>query len=432
MRFICGPESPRKKDSLWSNVVCLCASLSQVLVMGICQGFGVFLPAIMDEFHTSREFTAWIGSIAFGMSFCLSPVAGRLCDRLGSRYVAIIGTVFCSLGLILTSLARKVELFFLTHSVMFGLGACCCRTVNFLITAKYFVKRRSFATGLVTAGTGLGIFALVPIAQILIDNLGLSGAYRVLGGVVLANCLLALSFDPNVEEEVASVVQENTKKGTEEPQRNQQKLIDLSVWKVPTFAIVTLSFTGISIVLNTPQFHLVRFCKDLGIPEDKSSKLLMIYGLSSCVMRIASGKLCDIKWINPIYVYQIGLFTIAVAVISFGVVSAYLPLCVVSVFYGIGDGISLSLTNLLLLTAVEPERRASAFGLGNMFISISMTVGAPLAGFIADKAGSYELAFYIAGSMGMIFFCIPFILLCLRGNANQREEIRATKESDEV
>lgn len=191
------------------------------------------------------------------MSFCLSPVAGRLCDRLGSRYVAIIGTVFCSLGLILTSLARRVELFFLTHSVMFGFGACCCRTVNFLITAKYFVKRRSFATGLVTAGTGLGIFALVPIAQILIDNLGLSGAYRVLGGVVLANCLLALSFDPNVEEEVASVVQENTKKGTEEPQRNQQKLIDFSAWKVPTFAIVTLSFTGISIVLNTPQFHLV-------------------------------------------------------------------------------------------------------------------------------------------------------------------------------
>lgn len=97
-------------------------------------------------------------------------------------------------------------------------------------------------------------------------------------------------------------------------------------------------------------------------------------------MRIASGRLCDIKWINPIYVYQIGLFTIAVAVISFGVVSTYLPLCVVSVFYEIGDGISLSLTNLLLLTAVEPERRASAFGLGNMFISISTTVGAPLAG----------------------------------------------------
>lgn len=57
MRFTCGPESPREKDSLWSNVVCLCASLSQVLVMGICQGFGVFLPAIMDDFHTSREFT---------------------------------------------------------------------------------------------------------------------------------------------------------------------------------------------------------------------------------------------------------------------------------------------------------------------------------------------------------------------------------------
>ena len=64
----------------------------------------------------------------------------------------------------------------------------------------------------------------------------------------------------------------------------------------------------------------------------------------------------------------------------FGVASTYVPFVVISVFYGIGDGIGLTVHNLLLLTTVEPKRRASAFGLANMLISVSITTGAPLAG----------------------------------------------------
>lgn len=39
------------------TVVCLCATLSQALIMGIAQGFGVFVPVLMDEFNSSREHT---------------------------------------------------------------------------------------------------------------------------------------------------------------------------------------------------------------------------------------------------------------------------------------------------------------------------------------------------------------------------------------
>lgn len=179
------------------------------------------------------------------------------------------GAMFCSLGLILTSLVRRIELFFLTYSVLFGFGACCCRTANFLITAKYFIKRRSFATGLVTAGAGLGVFSLAPINQTLLDNYGLSIAYRVLGFVVLVNCFLALFYDPNIEEEeedrralgnsqetLENRAEEST---TQEDPKGCQRLIDFSVWKVPSFAVVAVCSAGISTVLFTPQFHLVSY-----------------------------------------------------------------------------------------------------------------------------------------------------------------------------
>lgn len=43
------------------------------------------------------------------------------------------------------------------------------------------------------------------------------------------------------------------------------------------------------------------------------------------------------------------------------------------------------------------------------------------AGFIADQAGSYVIAFYTAGSMGILFAFLPFILLCAKQETNREE-----------
>ena len=202
------------------------------------------------------------------MTFCLSPITGRLCDRFGSRPIGIIGGIFCSLGLILTSLSKELNLFFLTYSLLFGLGTSCCRMSNFLMVSKYFKRRRSLATGIATAGAGLGVFSLSPLSQLLINKLGLSGAYRVLGFVMLTNSILALPYDPNIDEDV-EVTDSNSQKpldnqtdspgseGATEGSNRCRNLIDFSVWKVPVFAIAAVCAAGMSIVTFTAQFHLV-------------------------------------------------------------------------------------------------------------------------------------------------------------------------------
>lgn len=224
--------------------------------------------------------TAWIGSLGIAMTFCLSPIAGRLCDRFGSRPIGIIGGLICSLGLILTLLPKELNLFFLTYSLLFGLGTSFCRVSNFLMVSKYFKRRRSLATGVVTAGAGLGVFSLSPLSQLLIDKLGLSGTYRVLGFVMLASSILALPYDPNVDED-----EEVTDSNSRKPLDNQKdtlesisdtegsnrcrNLIDFSVWKVPVFAITAMCSAGITIVTYTAQFHMVS--------ADNSSNPLIIH-----------------------------------------------------------------------------------------------------------------------------------------------------------
>ena len=50
-------SSPRKRDSLWSWLVCACALMTWVASLGLLFSFGIFLPVFMDYFNESREAT---------------------------------------------------------------------------------------------------------------------------------------------------------------------------------------------------------------------------------------------------------------------------------------------------------------------------------------------------------------------------------------
>ena len=59
--YNCCVKARHQQDSKWSLVVCICATLSQVMVLGIMRGFGVLFPVLMAKFETNREKTGkWV------------------------------------------------------------------------------------------------------------------------------------------------------------------------------------------------------------------------------------------------------------------------------------------------------------------------------------------------------------------------------------
>ena len=106
----------------------------------------------------------------------------------------------------------------------------------------------------------------------------------------------------------------------------------------------------------------------------------MFMGATSFISRIAAGRLCDVIWINPRYVYQLGAFVngLVICFLPFG--RSYASFVALTLVFGLSEGVNISVRNLILLTVVESKRRASAFGLANAFISVSIAGGAPLAG----------------------------------------------------
>ena len=124
----------------------------------------------------------------------------------------------------------------------------------------------------------------------------------------------------------------------------------------------------------------MKYCLELGISADSASRLFIFLGLSSCVARIAAGRLCDVKWINTIFIYQFGALLVGFVTIVLPVLQSYKGMTVFAVVYGLGDGIFITTMNSLLMFTVDGKRRAAALGLGNTLLSVGVATGPPMAG----------------------------------------------------
>ena len=129
--------------------------------------------------------------------------------------------------------------------------------------------------------------------------------------------------------------------------------------------------------LFSPQ---VKYAEEQGLPADSSSRLLMYFGLASCIARLVAGCVCDLTRVNPRYIFQVGSLITAVSVILLPLANSQTRFILCSVSFGVGNGITLTSMNVVLLNCVEAKRRASAFGLANFLSSFSVLSFPPLIG----------------------------------------------------
>ena len=159
-------------------------------------------------------------------------------------------------------------------------------TASFLITAKNFRRFQYLAVGIVSLGGSVGVLIFGPLLQFLMDRFGWRGTYRATSALFVLMCICAVSFsEPRSDfEEVNATTNENCTnesdikltipedliakkevKGAESIHLNQvgnrkekrNKLIDLSVFKVPRFTVVVTSLTLMCLGHYTPQLLLV-------------------------------------------------------------------------------------------------------------------------------------------------------------------------------
>lgn len=184
---LCDFPLPQPPDGGYGWVIVFASFMCNMIVDGIAYTFGVFLNDLASYFGEGKGTTAWVGSLLSGMYLCAGPVVSALTDKYGCRAVCMTGSVIGCLSFVLCIFSPSVYVMMLTYGILGGLGCGLIYLPAVVCVGFYFEQRRSLATGIAVAGSGLGAFAFAPLATILLEQFGWKGANLILAGFIL-NC----------------------------------------------------------------------------------------------------------------------------------------------------------------------------------------------------------------------------------------------------
>ena len=180
-------------------LIVVSSALIVLISMGVRQSLGLFLAPITADLGIGREsfsLAMALHNLLFGL-----PLLGFLADRYGARWILVLGGLFYAAGFLIVSALGSVGGLFLGIGILTGLALSGASYVVVLgavaqVTAP---ERRSTIFGLITAAGSFGMFALVPIAQWLLERFGWQGAFVALAGLVALIALLSLGFPGQAE-----------------------------------------------------------------------------------------------------------------------------------------------------------------------------------------------------------------------------------------
>ena len=155
----------------------------------------------------------------------------------------------------------------------------------------------------------------------------------------------------------------------------------------------------------------VKFTEDIGITAQEASRLFIFIGIASSMARFVSGKLCNNKTVNPVYIYQASLLLAALSVFLLPFFTNYWHLIVFSVTYGLSDGAFVTSHNYILLSCVDDKRRTASFAITLVFYALAAAAGGPISGRLLSFKHS-SMMVYCAG---VLFYKSA---VCLMGHPN--------------
>lgn len=147
-------------------------------------------------------------------------------------------------------------------------------------------------------------------------------------------------------------------------------------------------------------FRQVKFSEDIGFTALEASRLFIFIGIASSIAQLVSGKLCNEKTVNPVYIYQASVLLACLSVFLLPFSTKYWHLIAFSVVYGLSDGVHVTSHNYILLSCVDDKRRTASFVITLVFYALAAAAGGPISG----RLPSFKHSFIMVCCAGVLFY----------------------------
>jgi MFS family permease len=379
------------------------AFLILFMAYGTQYAFGVFFAALVEEFGWSRASLSGIFSLYAFTYAVFALVSGRLTDRWGPRAVIAIGGLLLGLGLIAMSRVSELWQPYVCYGLVAALGMSTAYVPCNATVAKWFTRRRGLAIGLASAGGSLGTFALPPVAHFVVSRLGWRGAYVVFGVAILL-VLNALALLMRRDPESMGLGPDGVARSSdpEAPRARTPIWTPGRAMRTRAFWLLFAVFGATWIPVFVPLVHLVPMARGLGIAPLLAATLVSALGAAALVGRLVMGGASD--RIGRRAALAVALLMQIGAFVGFALARELPALYAASLVFGFSYGAGSTLFPAAVADFFGREQAGSLAGL--LFaLAGSMAAWGPLAaGFIYDRTGEYQLAWWLSAGFNAVAF----------------------------
>ena len=397
------PTSPIRG---WTVVI---AAVSINLILGVLYAWSVMGKALVLQWHWSRADASLPFTISAAAFALMMIFAGRWQDKIGPRYVAMLGGIILGLGLIASSFAKTPEMMCVTFGLVGGLGIGLGYSATTPPSIKWFPPaKKGLITGIVVSGVGLAAVYIAPLTQYLLKATSIPNTFLILGvgTIILVSLLSQLLANPPVGYTPAAVAAPGTsaaKAPSARPNLDWHEMLRTGQFYQLWLMFVLAASAGLMII---SQVALI--AKDQAHIDAWGFAPVAILAIFNTSGRVVSGFLSDrIGRANTMllaFVLQaLNMFAFihytTPALLIFG--AAFTGLCYGTIF------------------TLFPATTADYYGVKNLGVNYGLVftgfgvagvIGPMLGGKIRDAFGNYHNAFTISAIMLLAGAVLAFIL----------------------
>ncbi|XP_033645517.1 monocarboxylate transporter 13-like isoform X1 [Asterias rubens] len=360
----------------WGWVVTFFVLVELFVIFGPLYNFSILFVSLRKEFKSSAALTGSVGSVANGLVYFFSPVAGLLLRRFSPRTVVTSGVVIYSLGLLTTSFVPNIGLAFLTFGILPAFGAGLLMHIAPRLLFEWYPKKHNVrAVSLGFLGTSAGMLSFAPVMNVLITHYGWRTTLKLLSGAsLLIGLLSGLFLSPP-------------------PVRRRQSVrssLSVSPTATPTpDALATIT------PLQADERE-ASFMKNLGFSTDQTSLVLVIIGVCEIAGKVVTALCGDHLPFLQILAFAASSLLGAVAagfmIFANSITDMIILSVVIGVLRGIFFGIGFPAGFELIGKSYEPDTATNVLV---MPWGVGFLIAAPLSGGLFDLTGDYTLSLLV-------------------------------------
>ena len=383
--------------------VVLAAFLNLFLTVGIVYyGLPVFYVSLVDALHFSRQqvtFGIFLGFALVSPFFGL--LAGALIDRMGARWVILLGIGISGTSLFLLGGIHSLWQYYLL-CIAEVVGYVLAGPIpNQVLVANWFHAKRGRAMGYAYLGLGAGGAVSPVLVHQLIESFGWRHAFQAVGAIIVLVLFPVGIFITRSRPRDMGLLADGAVSSSAalagsapEPTVVRQAIRSANFWLLLAGSTLTIGAIG------TVIFHFVLFLRDQGYSADWASRALSILLISSLGGRVLVGYLADRFARKNVMALFYLLLALAIPLLFLSHQST--AVLAFAVAFGFAMGADYMLIPLVAADSFGLSGLGKILALIIMADSLGQTSGPVMAGRIYDTRHSYVIVWLIVTVAGVL------------------------------